>query len=285
MGHMILVVPCYNEAARLAEGLFDGPGDTWACTGGLDECKVFQGRTCNCQLIRSAHDLAHSRHRLEFLFVNDGSSDGTLDMLRSLERSCRVEVDVMDQEPNRGKAEAVRQGLLRAIERGPDFVGFWDADMATPLSALPDFVQTLEERPNIEIVMGARVKLLGRLIERYPWRHYSGRVFATLVSLMLRIPVYDTQCGAKVFRVTDDLYELFSKPFVSPWLFDVEVLARYLALRREEPFTVGERIFELPLQVWRDMPGSKLTGLAYLRAAMGVSKIFWAYRRELRTGR
>jgi hypothetical protein len=72
--------------------------------------------------------------------------------------------------------------------------------------------------------------MLGRDIRRSAFRHYAGRLFATFASLQLRLPVYDTQCGAKIFRATPEVVALFGRPFRLRWCFDVEVLSRFDAL-------------------------------------------------------
>jgi hypothetical protein len=159
-------------------------------------------------------------------------------------------------------------------------VGFWDADLSTPLEAVDDFLALAARRPEIDIILGSRVMLMGRDIRREAWRHYLGRVFATGVSLSLGLPVYDTQCGAKVLRANEATAALFAAPFHSPWIFDVELLARYLAL----PAAPGEparrdRIYELAVPVWHHVPGSKLRTADFLRAAFELIYIHHKYRR------
>ena len=107
--------------------------------------------------------------------------------------------------------------MLEALETDADFVGYWDADLATPLDAVPRFLAVFEDRPGVNLVLGSRVKLLGRTIDRHAWRHYLGRVFATLVSEMLHLAVYDTQCGAKLFRSTDALRRVLTRPFTTSY--------------------------------------------------------------------
>ena len=243
--HSIIVVPCYNEARRL---------DTRAFTR-----------------FRS------SGHWVEFLFVNDGSSDATLELLHRVQRESPDTIRVRDQQPNQGKGEAVRTGMLEALATDADFVGYWDADLATPLDALPKFLAVLEDRPGVNVVLGSRVMLLGRTIERHAWRHYLGRVFATLVSELLHLAVYDTQCGAKLFRATDELRRVLARPFTTSWLFDVEILARLIAESSAGTSAVARALYELPLDEWRDVPGSKLTRAAYVRAATSILTLYREY--------
>jgi len=246
----IIVVPCYNEARRL---------DTRAFT-----------------------QFRANGHWVEFLFVNDGSTDETLTTLERARCQSPDTIRVYDQQPNRGKAEAVRAGMLEALSTDAMYVGYWDADLATPLAALPKFLDVLGGQPTIDLVLGSRVKLLGRSIERHAWRHYLGRVFATLVSQLLRLAVYDTQCGAKVFRATDELRQALAKPFETSWLFDVEILARLIVADGEGTAAVAKRLYELPLDEWRDVPGSKLTRAAYTRAATSILTLYREYNDVLR---
>ncbi|MBX9791899.1 MAG: glycosyltransferase [Pirellulales bacterium] len=241
MTHTVIVIPCFNEARRLHPEAFVA--------------------------------FVASGHPQHFLFVNDGSTDDTarrLDDLASRVPQCQV----LHLPANVGKAEAVRQGLLAALGGGAVRVGFLDADLATPLEALPELAHILDVRPDIEWVFGSRVRLLGRTIERRRARHYLGRVFATAVSLLLGLPIYDTQCGAKLFRGTDELRRLLATPFTAGWIFDVELIARLIQARRGTNLPPPEAcIYELPLQTWRDVAGSKLRAKDFLRASLDLLKI------------
>ena len=242
MPETIIVVPCFNEASRLA----------------VEQFETF---------IKVHPDL-------RFLFVNDGSSDDTLEVLRALEGRDGAHFSVLDQQPNQGKAEAVRRGLLAAFEASPRYAGFWDADLATPLEAAPDFVDLLESRPDLEMVFGSRVKLLGRSIERSAVRHYLGRVFATAASVTLGLAVYDTQCGAKLFRVSPGIEALFQEPFITKWIFDVEIIARLIHARRgTELPQAADVIYEFPLHVWHDVAGSKVKPTDFPRAIFETLRI------------
>ena len=249
MSYLILVVPCYNEERRLPAAAFEAfslPG-----------------------------------HRVELCFVDDGSTDGTARVLSGLEERARDRCWSVRLALNSGKAEAVRRGFLAALERRPDHVGFWDADLATPLDEVGRLVEALEADPDRQMVFGARVQLMGRTIERHPSRHYLGRVFATAVSLSLGLPIYDTQCGAKLFRATPDLAAVFASPFRSRWIFDVEVVARFLQVSARNGGPPPERaIYELPLRRWKDVAGSKLRATDFVRSVKDLWTIRRAYRPE-----
>ena len=149
----------------------------------------------------------------------------------------------------------------------------------------------MQLRSALQLIMGSRVRLLGRQIERRAFRHLAGRCFATAASICLGIPVCDTQCGAKLLRVTAYTRQLFSRPFKSRWVFDVEILARMLD---SETSVLPPRIsiiapnqetimMEYPLQSWRDMPGSELRFADFLHAFTDLLRIAWTYRRNART--
>ncbi|HMJ62136.1 MAG TPA: glycosyltransferase, partial [Bryobacteraceae bacterium] len=201
-----------------------------------------------------------------------------------LETLCREfpsQSGVLRQPVNQGKAEAVRLGMLHALENfHPEVVGFWDADLATPLDLLWNLLAVLEKQPAIEMVFGARVQLLGRRVERRAVRHYLGRIFATAVSTMLHLAIYDTQCGAKLFRVTPDTRRIFAEPFLSRWVFDVEILARYLVLYGHDIKLLERSIYEYPLEVWTDIAGSRVHAGDFLTAFWDVFRIHRKYLRR-----
>jgi glycosyltransferase involved in cell wall biosynthesis len=201
-------------------------------------------------------------------------------LLDDLCRSDRERFAIRNLPKNGGKAEAVRQGLLQAFEANPDYVGYWDADLSTPLDAILAFCSVLDSRRDIEMVFGARVSLLGRSVKRDLLRHYLGRCFATAASLALGIGFYDTQCGAKVFRAAHEIISLFQSPFSTRWIFDVEIVARLVAARRatDRP-RVREIVYEFPLHEWHDIAGSKVKPCDFVRAFFELAGISWRYGR------
>lgn len=249
MSQTTIVIPCYNEAARLNAAKF----------------REFAAGHCD----------------VRFLFANDGSKDATPALLDGLQAENPRKFAAFHLERNSGKAEAVRQGMLRACEQNPDYVGFLDADLATPLDAIPDFIAILDQRPEMEMVFGSRVNLLGRNVKRNLLRHYLGRVFATAAAAMLGLGIYDTQCGAKLFRVSPSFIELLREPFLSRWIFDVEIIARLIRARRgtDQP-QASEVICELPLMEWLDVKGSKIKGRDFVVVAGDLFRIYKTYMRR-----
>lgn len=187
-----LVMPCYNEATRLRDG----------------------------QIRALVQD-----DRVSLVLVDDGSTDGTLQLLRSFEHTTST-VTVLALPRNVGKGEAVRAGLGRATQTDSSWIGYVDADMSTPPDEILRLIDVAIGRTGADVVLGSRVALLGRDVQRSAFRHYTGRVFATLASLVLSKAVYDTQCGAKLFRRTDQFDRSIATPFHSRWAFDVELLGR-----------------------------------------------------------
>lgn len=239
---LCLIIPCYNEEKRLD---------------------------------RKAFEHYFKQHpEVAFLFVNDGSKDKTLPLLQELAGSFS-QVSYLDLAQNAGKAQAVRAGVLQAVEQGHTHVGYLDADLATPLQEIGHLMNGLLSKKQFKMVMGSRLKRLGAQIERKFSRHLLGRVFATFASLSLDLKVYDTQCGAKLFESTV-AGEIFKQPFLSYWIFDVELLFR---LKLTQEFARNpDCILELPLNVWQDKAGSKLRAFDFFKAPWELLQMLFRYR-------
>ena len=229
---LTIVVPCFNEARRLRQG----PFEAWRQTHPQDS----------------------------FLFVDDGSTDDTWTVLGALPGQ-RIQLPA-----NQGKAEAVRAGMRAAINEGAEAIGVWDADLSAPLEEIDPMRARLLARPELALVMGARIRMLGTDVRRSDLRHYVGRGFATATSMALGMGVYDTQCGAKIWRVTPLLSQLLEAPFLEPWLYDVELLMR---LKAQLPAGAAMPVEEVPLRIWHHEEGSKVAPSHLFRALAALIRL------------
>jgi glycosyltransferase involved in cell wall biosynthesis len=226
-----IVVPCYNEAGRWSV-------DYW--------CEVL------------------AVPGVSWLFVDDGSTDGTADLLDEVSRADNAEA--LRLTPNGGKADAVRRGIQALLARDPqpDGIGYMDADGAFNAADIRDIVQAFGQRtksdPPVDAVWSSRVALAGRDIRRSTSRHYIGRVIATFVSVGQDEIPYDTQSGLKLFVASVNLENCLREPFRTRWLFELELLSRWQGETGSEM-----RIWEEPLNYWHDVPGSKIRGKETLR--------------------
>jgi len=248
-GEAVIVVPCYNEERRLDSAAF--------------------------------LDLA-THPGVSLLFVDDGSHDHTGERLDEM-ASVSDDVQVLRLARNMGKGEAIRHGILHATEEQATLVGYLDADLATPTSEMLRLVDILRSRPELAVVMGSRIKRLGTAIQRRGLRHAIGRVYASVAVMALGIPVYDTQCGAKIFRVSPAFAAAMREPFPSAWGFDVRLLHRLLTGSATVPALSPESLFEAPLQMWHEVPGSKIR-LRHGAAAFLDLFLIIAERRRARRG-
>ncbi len=223
MSKVCIIIPFYNEAERIERDAF-------------------------------AHFLQkHANYSL--MLVNDGSSDTTQSVLEEMQEQFPNQIQHYSMKQNSGKAEAVRQGVLNALNwQGFDILGYMDADLATPLEEAPYLISQFSDS-SYQLIIGSRVKLFGWNIQRSLKRHYFGRIFATYVSNLFNLEIYDTQCGAKFFRseIAGDLFEF---EFVSRWFFDIEL---FLRLRKEMGSELFSKSFkEVPLRQWTEKGDSKL---------------------------
>ena len=238
-----VVIPCYNEEERLLSTEFK--------------------------------DFAHKNLGYHLCFVNDGSTDKTLEVLEKLKKGSESNISIYNCEQNGGKAEAVRQGMLHlAKDEQLDYIGFLDADLSTDFRDFDDLVETLDQS-NFKIVSGSRMSRMGADITKESARRIISMTINLIIRTILRMPFNDTQCGAKVMdRSVVPL--LFDKPFITKWLFDVEMFIR---MRKHYGKTEAKKLIcEQPLKRWIHADGSKLSMKDSVKIVGQLAKIAFVYR-------
>ncbi|CAM3021495.1 glycosyltransferase [Flavobacterium frigoris] len=240
-----IVIPCYNEEKGLP----------------LNEYLTFLDTTPEAIIC----------------FVNDGSTDKTLQVLTLLQQKCSEKVHIVSLLKNSGKAEAVRIGINYCNQNfHHQFIGYLDADLATSLEEFMDLTAYLKE--DVVFCFGSRIRKIGSEIVRENSRFLLGRVIATFISQVLGLKVYDTQCGCKVFtKVVSEL--LFKEEFLSKWLFDVELFFRMMVLFGKEKAI--RKMHEAPLNSWVEKGNSKVKPTYFFKLWTDLYQINKKYKNLL----
>lgn len=240
-----IIIPVYNEAQRLKPA--------------LRELDIY---------------LSSLNQPYEVLFVDDGSSDATAELLQQ-HVSSNKSLQLLRLATNRGKGGAVQAGMLQATGK---LRAFLDVDMATPPSELTKLFKRLEG--NEDVAIGSRINEQGvdlRLVGRKP-QSFSRRVLGKLFRLIATRPflgsIRDSQCGAKAFTETAAM-QIFPQQKVNRWAFDIEIL--YLAKK------LGLKIAEVPVD-WSAQDNSKLQPSVSLAVSTlkELVLIWWMHRGKLR---
>ncbi|WP_299778968.1 response regulator [uncultured Formosa sp.] len=238
-----VVIPCYNEEERL--------------------------------LSKEFTDYIDKNTGYHLCFVNDGSKDETLEILKDLQQGREDFITVYDCEKNGGKAEAVRLGMLHMAKKEDlDYIGFLDADLSTDLADFDDLVKTIETS-DFKIVSGSRISRMGANITKESARKVISSSINFIIRKILKMDFKDTQCGAKIFR--KDVIEIaFGKKFVTQWIFDVEIFIRmsqFFGLKQAKSM-----LCEQPLKRWIHADGSKLSMKDSIKIIGQLGQIAWVYR-------
>jgi dolichyl-phosphate beta-glucosyltransferase len=211
-----VVIPAFNEGARIAETL---------------------------QL--TLDYLVGAAPESELIVVNDGSTDATSTIAQNVLAHARIEARLLENFPNRGKGAAVRRGLLDAQK---PIALFFDADLSTPLQEIPKLIEPIANN-EVDIAFGSRALDRSLIGEHQSWRReQAGRIFNLIVRLATGLPIWDTQCGFKSFRL-EVCRPILEAARLQGFAFDVELL--YLGHR------AGLRLLEIPVR-WNHAEGSKV---------------------------
>ena len=237
IAQVVVIVPCFNEEKRFNSKYFD-------------KLVAIEGT--------------------EWLLVDDGSVDDTFNILTKY--CSNQNAKLLKLPKNFGKSEAIRNGMLYASEIFPTikWFGFLDSDGAFSVQDVNEILLKVknEKYEPYDAVFSSRVKLSGRSIERKTYRHLLGRVLTTAFGSIWKDIPYDTQSGFKVFRNSEFFRAAISKPLNNRWFFDIGIVIRLANSQERLP-----NIWEVPVNSWVDVSGSKISIRESFRLAFEIPRI------------
>lgn len=210
---------------------------------------------------------------VNWIFVNDGSSDGTKDVLKKITNST-----IINSEKNVGKAEAIRKGILGTFIKNQSEIfqlGYLDADSAFEIDDIKNIIKlSFSKESTYDSYWGSRVALSGRNITRNNLRHILSRILITIFGYRLGNLPYDPQTGFKIFNFNEKQMAIFDKNFETKWFVDLEILLRFKAASKQDM-----KIWEEPVNTWKDIKGSKIRGLELITVFRDLVKILLIIRK------
>lgn len=209
------VIPCYNEERKFSKSMS-----------------------------KKMQFLSKQKYSWEIIFVNDGSSDKTSNLVNQfIKYNPKCNISFIDYEINRGKGYAVKQGMLRAKGQ---YVLFTDLDDSTKISEFPKLEKYLLSN---DIVIGSRYTENSKIeVKQNPLRIFISRSGNAFVRIFTGLSYSDTQCGFKLFT-QKAAKDIFSKSLIERWGFDIEILM----IAKNKKYSIKE----VPV-VWQDEEDSKL---------------------------
>ena len=188
--------------------------------------------------------LKNQNYPYEVIIVENGSTDRTFDLAQ--EFASRYQNLIIHQEQQRGKGNAVQQGMLKAKGR---YRFICDADLSMPIEEIQKFLPPVLK--DFDIAIGSR-EAPGAIRYNEPsYRHLGGRAINLAIRLLILPGLNDTQCGFKCFSA-EAAESIFRQQTLLGWSFDIENL--YIARRKKL------RIKEIPIQ-WHYDPDSKVSAI------------------------
>ena len=222
MNKILMIVPCFNEEKRFN--------------------------------IAYWKEIINEIGTVDFLFIDDGSSDSTFMKIKEL--STLTNCYSQKNDINSGKGKTLNNAFSSAVDQNYKIIGFIDSDGAFKLADIKRIITLAEQlifNKKFEAVFSSRINLAGRSIKRKRLRHYISRAIYTILNFIVKMPLYDTQSGFKLYENSLEWRKVFKEEFKTRWFFDIETLTLFRKLHNRD-----SRTWEEPLDNWSDVPGSNL---------------------------